>query len=229
VNTPDADQLAAALSRLADGDVPVIDGDNVDTGVFGGAADLAPAPLPDDAEAPVVRAARPPGPRIPPPPLPGPFTVAPLAEVLPDEPAASLPSDSEAGDPTDSAAADPAIRTEPLVSDDIGFDAAGDPAGPFAVAAPAAPVEVFRPNLSRTRPRTAAYQTLEFRRTIIPVLLVCGCLLITLGTAAYAVSPMSPLSALPMWMPPILLVFGLILLAAAVLNMLSVKQQLERS
>lgn len=230
MSTPDTDRLADALSRLANGEVSA--GDSI-----AGDADLSGAPLPTNSPvpappmpvepaAPPVRVARPSAPVISPPPLPGPITAAPLAEVLPDEPVPVVPIEAVASDSTMNT--DPFTRVEPLVSDDVNLPS-DDPAGPFAVAPTSAPpVEVFRPTRHRAPGRAALYQTLEFRRTVIPVLLVSGLLLIILGLAAYIVSPTSPLTALPAWMPPALILFGLAVLAVAALNMASVKAQTEQ-
>jgi hypothetical protein len=235
VSRSDSDKIASALSRLANGELAIGEGDAADSQVSGPEMEMGLGPASnagvlEEAEeletaAPAERAARPAVPTIAPPPMPVPILAVPVAEVLQDEPTAG----EQNGDIADAGATedspDSALQTEPLVSEDGVADPAGTPANPFE---PAPVVEVYRPAASGARHRTAAYQTLEFRRTIIPVLLVCGCLLIALATAAYLVSPTSPLSALPGWMPPVLIVFGAALLVMAVLNMLSVKQAMER-
>ena len=49
--------------------------------------------------------------------------------------------------------------------------------------------------------RSALYQTIEFRRTIIPILLTCGVLMIGFGSLKYVMGEDSPLSELPVWLP----------------------------
>ncbi len=97
-----------------------------------------------------------------------------------------------------------------------------------AVIVPPPDVEVFIPKSTSSR-RSALYQTLQFRRTVIPILIVCSLLLISIATAKAFVGPDSLLSDLPSWLAPVLFSTGLVLLALAVLNMISVKQQLDRS
>ena len=229
MSTPDTDRLADALSRLANGEVPA--GDSVSGDADFSTMPVEPAaqeapPVPAESAAPTLRAPRPSIPTISPPPLPGPITAAPIAQVLPDDPVPVVPVETVASDST--ANTDPSTRVEPLVSDDVNLPGDFSP-GTVAVAPAAAPpIEVFRPVPHRPHARAALYQTLEFRRTVIPVLLVSGVLLIILGLAAYIVSPTSPLSALPVWMPPTLIVFGLALLGVAALNMASVKAQTEQ-
>jgi hypothetical protein len=74
--------------------------------------------------------------------------------------------------------------------------------------------------------RAAVYQTLEFRRTLIPVLLTCGMLLIVFSSARHLLGQDSPLNDLPPWLAPLLLLTGTVLLVLAVLNMLSVKRRI---
>lgn len=90
---------------------------------------------------------------------------------------------------------------------------------------------VQHPRRSARRPggsstRSAVYQTVEFRRSIIPILLTCGVLTIIFGTLKFALGPDSPLADLPVWLPIALFITGALLLALAVFNMLSVRQSL---
>ena len=66
---------------------------------------------------------------------------------------------------------------------------------------PAPDADVFAPRHHAAR-RAAVYQTLEFRRTLIPILLTCGALLIAFASARHLVGPDSPLADLPPWMAP---------------------------
>jgi hypothetical protein len=90
---------------------------------------------------------------------------------------------------------------------------------------PAPEADVFVPRHHAAR-RAAVYQTLEFRRTLIPVLLTCGALLIAFASARHLVGPDSPLADLPPWLAPVLILSGTVLLALAGLNMLSVKSRM---
>jgi hypothetical protein len=90
---------------------------------------------------------------------------------------------------------------------------------------PAPDADVFAPRHHAAR-RAAVYQTLEFRRTLIPILLTCGALLIAFASARHLVGPDSPLADLPPWMAPVLILSGTVLLALAGLNMLSVKSRM---
>jgi hypothetical protein len=74
--------------------------------------------------------------------------------------------------------------------------------------------------------RTAVYQSVEFRRTMIPILLTTGVLLLVFASMKFVLGADSPLSDLPMWLPVMLILTSLALLATAVLNMLSVKSSL---
>jgi hypothetical protein len=92
------------------------------------------------------------------------------------------------------------------------------------VPVPAPDVTQFAP--PPTSHRAAVYQTLEFSRTLIPVLLTCGVLLVALASARHLVGQYSPLTDLPPWLAPLLFLTGLVLLVLAVLNMLSVKRRI---
>ncbi len=73
----------------------------------------------------------------------------------------------------------------------------------------------------------AVYQTIEFRRTAIPILLTCGLLTIAFGALKYISGPDSPVADLPGWLPIALFITGAVLLGLAIANMLSVKQHLD--
>jgi hypothetical protein len=100
-----------------------------------------------------------------------------------------------------------------------------------AVIVPAPDLSAFAPRPHARRPvgvgrHAAIYQTIEFRRTIIPVLLTCGVLTTAFGSLKYALGEDSPLADLPRWLPIGLFITGAMLLGLAVVNMLSVRQQL---
>src|SRR5579884_4119663 len=95
-----------------------------------------------------------------------------------------------------------------------------------AVIVPPPPASAFLPY--RT-PAVAGKRTgsLTLRRTVIPILLTCGVILLVLGTMPFFLSTDNPLSALPRWISLALWGTGLFLLALAVVNMLAVKQMTE--
>jgi hypothetical protein len=71
-------------------------------------------------------------------------------------------------------------------------------------------------------------QNLELRRTLIPMSFTAGLLLLVTGLVRWMVDPMSPLAALSTGLSLSLLAVGIVLIAAGVLNMLSVRHILER-
>jgi hypothetical protein len=93
------------------------------------------------------------------------------------------------------------------------------------ISMPAPDADVFAPRHQAAH-RAALYQTVEFRRTIIPVALTCGMLMIVFASARHLVGPDSPLADLPPWWAPVLLLTGTLLLVLAALNMLSVKRRI---
>jgi hypothetical protein len=74
-----------------------------------------------------------------------------------------------------------------------------------------------------THPRPPLYQTMKFRRTIIPILLTCGVLTLAFSSLKFVLGPDSIFSDLPIWLPITLFTAGIVLLFLAVLNMLAVK------
>ena len=99
-----------------------------------------------------------------------------------------------------------------------------------SVIVPAPDAAVFAPK-RRSQPaarvgHSAMYQTIEFRRTIIPILLTCGTLMLAFGSLKYTLGQDSALAELPGWLPIVLFTTGTVLITLAVMNMLSVKHQL---
>jgi len=96
---------------------------------------------------------------------------------------------------------------------------------------PAPEASVFQPktkNVAEMRARAAAARNLEFQRTLIPILLTCGVMLGVFAVLKFVSGPDSMLAlAVKPWVPPVLGVISLLLLAMAVVLMLSVKQQLD--
>jgi hypothetical protein len=70
---------------------------------------------------------------------------------------------------------------------------------------------------------------LEARRTMIPILLTCGVLLLASGLLKFIMGPDSPFAPLPVGMIVALWVLGLALLGSAVVLMLGVRAELARS
>jgi hypothetical protein len=71
--------------------------------------------------------------------------------------------------------------------------------------------------------------TLEGRRTMIPILLTCGVLLLVGGLLKFVTGPDSPFAALPAGMVIAAMVLGVALLGSAVAVMLGVREELRRS
>ena len=97
-----------------------------------------------------------------------------------------------------------------------------------AVIVPAPPASAFLPYRSPTAAAAKTSPTrLSLRRTLIPILLTCGIILLVLGTMPFFLSEENPLSQLPHWMSYSLWALGMFLLALGVVNMLAVKHLLE--
>lgn len=97
---------------------------------------------------------------------------------------------------------------------------------------PAPEASVFQPR-PKPAPRAGARATnyarrsLDYRRTLIPILLVLGLYMAWLASLKYFSGPDSVLATVPVWVPVLLAVGSIVLLGLAVVNMISVKQQLE--
>ncbi len=118
--------------------------------------------------------------------------------------------------PPDAVAADAAANA--VVDDD---DAVNIPAPDASVFAPRKPAAS-----AGARAAVARRKQVTFRQTLIPVLLTTGVLAIAFGLARVALGPDSPAAAFPAWATPTFVVAGAVLLALAVLNMLSVRSML---
>jgi hypothetical protein len=77
------------------------------------------------------------------------------------------------------------------------------------------------------KPRVPVYQTLQFRQTVIPIMLTSGTLAIVLALIRFSLTDDSIFATVPAIVAIILLVLGMLLLAAAGLNIMQVKQMLE--
>ena len=223
----DRDDLADALSKLASGDIAPSEhapsNPLSDEKTPADPNEVAPPPLPS------AQMARPsPKPRLDPgksgarpqrPTTPAPRPAAPSSSswVPSGEPTPppAAPDDSLAAATVDLGTQEPTEQSVILDDDD-------------AVIVPAPDAAVFAPRHTGrgSYRRSALYQTIEFRRTIIPILLTCGVLTIAFGMLKYALGEDSPLSELPSWLPVVLFITGALLLALAVTNMLSVRHHL---
>jgi hypothetical protein len=225
----DRDDLADALAKLASGDIapsehapsnPLSDDKTpVDPN------EVAPPPLPS------AQVARPsPKPR----PVPGKAAARPQRPTTP-APRPAAPSSSSWVPSSGEATPPPAAPDDSLAAAtvDLGLQEPSEQSvilddDDDAVIVPAPDAAVFAPkHIGRgSHRRSALYQTIEFRRTIIPVLLTCGVLTIAFGMLKYALGEDSPLSELPGWLPIVLFITGALLLTLAVTNMLSVHHHL---
>jgi hypothetical protein len=77
--------------------------------------------------------------------------------------------------------------------------------------------------------RIPLYQTMQFRQTIIPILLTCGMLTLVLASLKTLLGADSLFSDLPGWVPVALFIAGVVLLFLAIINMFAVKEQLIAS
>ncbi len=78
------------------------------------------------------------------------------------------------------------------------------------------------------RAKIAEKRRLEFRRTMIPVLLTASLISFFFAVIKFLLGPDSPLTALPVWVPIVLFLAGSTLLAFAAINMFSVRAELAR-
>jgi hypothetical protein len=100
-----------------------------------------------------------------------------------------------------------------------------------AVIVPAPDASVFIPRKkpatsAEARARVARKKQLEFRQTLIPILLTTGVLAIAFGVAPFALGPDSIAAHLPRWVTPTLIAIGAVQLALAGANMASVRSML---
>ena len=100
-----------------------------------------------------------------------------------------------------------------------------------SVIVPAPDASVFNPKKksitsAEARAKIQKKKRLEYRRTLIPILLTTGTLLLIFGVLKFLAGPDSQLANLPGWAPLVLLGVGAFLLVLAAINMLSVKQEL---
>ena len=95
---------------------------------------------------------------------------------------------------------------------------------------PATPLDYRGPKRAApARPRKPPiFKTLGFRRTVIPVLLTTGFLMLAMYAARWVVDEEAPLALLPAWTGILLLVTGAVLIALGVANMMLVRAELEK-
>ena len=216
----DNDDVADALAKLAGGEVAPSEQVPPPAPVDNAESQPAPPSKPCAFRQAMARgaarqpaaAARPQRPNTPAPRPAAPGTAPPPPPQTPDDSLSAAVTDLSAEDAAE----------QPVILDDD--DAVIMPAPDAAVFAPRAGQAAQPPRGAFQR--SALYQTIEFRRTIIPILLTCGGLMIGFGSLKYVMGEDSPLSELPVWLPVLLFVTGALLLGLAVANMLSVKHQL---
>jgi hypothetical protein len=96
---------------------------------------------------------------------------------------------------------------------------------------PAPPVDYRGPATSKpiARPqRTPLFKTLGFRRTVIPVMLTLGIMMIVMGAARWVVDEEAPLTRMPPWVTAVLFAAGALMLVLGVANMLMVRGELAK-
>ena len=95
-----------------------------------------------------------------------------------------------------------------------------------AVIVPAPEPEVFAPHAPKVPTGPGGIRSLAFRRTVIPILLTCGVLLIGIGSLRWLGGPDSIFVDMSIPLSAALCGCGFFLLLVAVLNMLQVKGEL---
>jgi len=98
-----------------------------------------------------------------------------------------------------------------------------------APAPDAAVIEYRSRTAADARAKMARKKNLEIRRTFIPILLTSGTVLIGFASLRFVSGPDSTLSDLDLWIPIVLVLLAVVFFAVAVVNMLSVKDQLKQS
>ena len=95
---------------------------------------------------------------------------------------------------------------------------------------PATPLDYRGPKpAAAARPRKPPiFKTLGFRRTVIPVLLTTGFMMLAMCAARWVVDEEAPLALLPGWTGILLLVTGAVLIVLAVANMMLVRAELAK-
>ena len=95
-----------------------------------------------------------------------------------------------------------------------------------AVIVPAPEPEVFAPHAPKTPTGPGGIRSLAFRRTVIPIVLTCGVLLIGIGLLRWLGGPDSVFAETSIPLSAALCGTGCFLLLVAVLNMLQVRGEL---
>lgn len=168
-----------------------------------------------------------------------PAAAAPKPVARPAAPAAARPAPPRPAAPPANVAANPVVRpaapsrpaappvaaTEPAPAPDSAI--VDDDA--VIVPAPDASVFFHKPT-STTKARKPAFgQSVNFRQTLIPILLTGGFIMVVLGLLHFLwTGENNPLADLPGWLLTVVFLFGLVLWALAAANMLSVKSALAQ-
>jgi hypothetical protein len=235
------DDLADALARMAGGETA----SSEEEPAVESHAEPSPPPAPVKQRAPAkvpVKAATPSPPRLSPvapaprqpvarqtAPVPSPAPIKASRPAAPARPAAPvLPKPVQPAPQMD----EPSLSNEAEPAGSTGDGSDDQPAifDDDSVIVPAPDAAVFAPRPKSAAAlkahRTAVYQTVEFRRTMIPVLLTCGVLMLVFAVLKFLARADSPLADLPMWLPVVLIITAIALLGLGVLNMLSVQNSL---
>jgi len=199
---PDKDDIADALARMADGlpDKPARPAQPPrSAGEF-----RAPPPRPAGPEKDAPRPAAPA-------PAPPPGPAAKSKPARPERPRPDRPAEP------------PPEATPEDQADVVNIIDDGD-----AVIVPAPDAEVFAPKATPKVMKTSLTRSLGFRRTIIPILLTSGVLLLGIGSLKWVAGSNSLFSDMNLMFVGTLCGSGAFLLIVAVLNMLQVRADLEQ-
>jgi hypothetical protein len=126
---------------------------------------------------------------------------------------------------------DDLVVTDDAMSEEEAAEAEADD----MMMAPAAPVEYLAhtPAKPKHDPRLQVLKSLSFRRTLIPILLTTGALLLVLCAGVFVVGADSPFANLRtsanVWIPIAMAITALLLLGLAAFNMLHVRYQLMQA
>src|SRR5438046_2285680 len=117
------------------------------------------------------------------------------------------------------------MSSQPSAASAPRTDAQKLPSIPESSISSAAPA---RSTLAPPRKNLPFHQSIEYKRTLIPILLTCGVLLPALSLLP-VIAPESVMGGMPAWVIVCAALAGVILLALAAMNMMQVKHQLQNS
>jgi hypothetical protein len=213
----DKDDIAAALHGLTSGEHP----DEPAESTHGEPAVPQPPPAPvarapqpaRQAQPQAAPAARPAAPTAAPPTTPSAAT--PPAAIVPPRPVPGRARPAAPGRP----AAPPPPQPQAYDPQQYAPEQHVDERTPAHVTATVPP----------TTRKTPMSRTVGFRRTVIPVLLTTGVMMLVMGAARWFVDEEAPLARMPIWVVFILLAAGAMFVALGMANMLFVHAELKRA